>query len=208
MTATISLEYPFTGRWIAHNSPADRVPSHRTELFATALAIDFLPVDARGRTAPVTLGSLVRPEPPERFTGFGRAVLAPADGVVVAVSGAAFDHPAYRGLPSIRYAATQRNRISSGWKALAGNHVLIDCGGPGGGAIVALCHLRHGSIEVEIGQQLRSGERIGRCGNTGNSTEPHVHIQAMDGPDPRTARPVPMTFKGSLPHNREIVDCR
>lgn len=71
--------------------------------------------------------------------------------------------------------------------------------------IVALCHLRHDSIEVEVGRRVRTGDLIGRCGNTGNSTEPHVHVQAMDSQDPLRAGPVAMTFRGSLPHNREIV---
>ncbi|QCV96216.1 M23 family metallopeptidase [Acidipropionibacterium acidipropionici] len=202
MSITIGLDYPFTGRWMTQNSPADRVPSHGTQLFATALAIDFVPVDVDGRTAPFTVGSLVRPEPPERFPGFGRPILAPADGVVVAAFDAVADHAAYRGLPSLRYAMTQRRRIAEGWPALAGNHVMIGCEA----AIVALCHLRQGSIRVSPGQRVHAGERIGECGNTGNSTEPHVHIQAMDGPDPRLARPVAMTFRGSLPRNGEIID--
>ena len=202
MSATIRLDFPFTGLWTVQNSPADRVPSHGTELFATALAIDFVPVDADGRTAPFTVGSLVRPEPPERFPGFGRAILAPADGVVIATLDAALDHPAYRGFPSLRYAVTQRRRIAEGWPALAGNHVMIGCGE----AVIALCHLRHGSIGVEVGARVATGERVGECGNTGNSTEPHIHIQSMDSPDPSRARPVPMTFRGSLPRNGEIID--
>jgi hypothetical protein len=79
---SIDLEYPFTGRWLTQNSPANRVPSHGTTLFGTSYAIDFVPVNDTGRTAPITFGSLVRPEPPERFPGFGRRVLAPIAGVV------------------------------------------------------------------------------------------------------------------------------
>ncbi len=211
MIPTISLDYPFFGRWMVQNSPANRVPSHGTELFASTLAINFVPVGARGITAPISFGSLVRPEPPERFPGFGRPILAPVDGVVVAVSDAEPDHPAYRGIPSVGYALTQRRRLASGWASLAGNHVMVGCGvadgaRPGRESIVALCHLRHGSILVHEGQHVRAGERIGRCGNSGNSTEPHVHLQAMDGRDSRRAHPVPMTFRGSLPHNGEIVD--
>ena len=81
----LDLAYPFTGRWRTQNSPANRTPSHGTALFATSFAIDFVPVDATGRTAPIRLGSLLRPEPAERFPGFGRRILAPAEGLVVAV---------------------------------------------------------------------------------------------------------------------------
>ena len=57
----IGLAYPFSGRWLVQNSPANRVPSHGTASFATSYAIDFVPVGYDGRTARVTLSSLVRP---------------------------------------------------------------------------------------------------------------------------------------------------
>ena len=85
MATGVNLAYPFRGRWLTQNSPGSRVPSHGTTLFATSFAIDFVPVDHAGRSAPITLGSLLRPEPPERFPGFGRPILAPVDGVVVAM---------------------------------------------------------------------------------------------------------------------------
>ncbi|MFR9727004.1 M23 family metallopeptidase [Streptomyces sp. MS19] len=197
----MDLAYPFAGRWLVRNSPADRVPSHGTALFATSYAIDFVPVDATGGTAPLTPGSLVRPEPPGRFPGFGRPVLAPAEGVVVAAHDAEPDHMAYRGLPSIGYALTQRRRAAAGWVALAGNHVLIESRG----VVVALCHLRHGTVEVRPGQRVLAGDRLGRCGNSGNSTEPHVHVQALDSHDIEHAAAVPLTFGGRLPRNGEIV---
>lgn len=190
--ATVDLEYPFAVRWLVQNSPADRVPSHGTALFATSHAIDFVPVGRAGRTAPVTLGSLVRPESPARFPGFGRLVLAPADRVVAAVHGAEPDHPAYRGVPSIAYAATQRRRVSAGWVELAGNYVLIDVGT----AMVALCHLQRGSVAAAVGDTVRTGEPIARCGNSGNSTEPHLHVQAIDRTDVERPGGVRMTPTG------------
>ncbi|WP_114424347.1 M23 family metallopeptidase [Nocardioides houyundeii] len=203
MREPIDLSYPFRGRWLTQNSPADRVPSHGTTLFATSYAIDFVPVDDDGRTAPVTLTTLLRPEPADRFPGFGRPVLAPASGTVVAVHDQAPDHDAFRGLPSVGYALTQRRRAAAGWEALAGNHVLIALPE---GPVVALCHLQRGSVQVVPGQQLRVGEPLGRCGNSGNSTEPHVHLQAIDQPDVRRAGAVPLAFAGRLPRNGEVVD--
>lgn len=201
MVAPIDLEYPFADRWLTQRSPADRVPSHGTTLFASSFAIDFVPVDGDGRTAPVTSRSLLRPEPAERFPGFGRPLLAPVAGVVVAVHDREPDHDAYRGLPSVGYALTQRRRATLGWLALAGNHVLVDTGR----AVVALCHLQRGSAQVRLAEHVRVGQPLGRCGNSGNSTEPHVHVQAMDGPDPDGASAVPLTFRGDLPRNGEIV---
>ncbi len=199
----VDLVFPFEGRWLTRNSPADRVPSHGTTLLATSYAIDFVPVDDAGRTAPFTFGSLVRPEPATRFPGFGRPVLAPARGVVVAVHDTASDHASVRGLPSLGYALTQRRRARAGWVELAGNHVMIQTAG---GPVVAVCHLQHGSVRVRPGQEVRAGEVLGRCGNSGNSTEPHVHVQAIDRADVRRAAAVPLTFGGRLPRNGEVVD--
>ena len=127
----------------------------------------------------------------------------PVEGAVVAVHDEAPDHGAYRGLPSVRYALTQRRRLAAGWAALAGNHVMIETGD---GTVVAVCHLQRGSIRVRPGQSLQVGEELGWCGNSGNSTEPHVHLQAMDHPDPSRASAVAIAFDGHLPRNGEVVD--
>ena len=202
MLPPVDLALPFEGRWLTQNSPANRVPSHGTTLFASAFAIDFVPVSEDGRSAPITLGSLLRPEPPERFPGFGRPVVAPVRGLVVAVHGREADHRSFRGLPSIGYAVTQRRRAASGWEALAGNHVMIETPE---GPVVAVCHLQRGSVQVQVGQRVQLGQALGRCGNSGNSTEPHVHLQAIDRPDVLHARAVPITFGGHLPRNGQII---
>jgi len=72
--------------------------------------------------------------------------------------------------------------------------------------VVALCHLRQGSILVQPGQPLAAGTPVGQCGNSGNSTEPHVHVQAMDTLDANSAIGVPLSFPGGLPRNGDIVD--
>ncbi|MGA4507025.1 M23 family metallopeptidase [Propionibacteriaceae bacterium G1746] len=202
MSTPLELAYPFTGHWLVQNSPANRVPSHGTHAFATSYAIDFVPVRDDGRSAPVTLATLVRPEPAQRFPGFGRPVLAPIDGVVVATHDDEPDHEAYRGVPSIGYALTQRQRVAAGWQGLAGNHVLLEVGG---GLVVALCHLKRGSLQVAVGQRLGVGDVVAGCGNSGNSTEPHLHLQVIDRLDVAHAQPVPMTFGGVLPRNGEVV---
>ena len=202
-SAAVSLAYPFRGDWLVQNSPANRVPSHGTWLFATSHAIDFVPVDADGRSARFTPASMLRPEPPERFVGFGRSVLAPVSGTVVAAHDGEPDHGAYRGLPSIGYALTQRRRAARGWVGLAGNHVVIaiDERGP----FVALCHLRSTSVGVRVGRRVSVGDRIGECGNSGNSTEPHLHVQVVDTLAIERANGLPLTFAGGLPRNGEIV---
>lgn len=202
MSAHVDIAYPFTGLWRVQNSPADRVPSHGSAAFASAHAIDFVPVSPDGQSAPIRLRSLLRPEPPDRFIGFGRPIHAPLDGIVVAADDTAIDHHAHRGFPSIGYALTQRGRASRGWRTLVGNHVFIESRG----VVVVLCHLQQSSVRVRPGERLRTGEHIARCGNSGNSTEPHLHIQAMDRADVDRAQAVPLSYHGQIPHNGQVID--
>ena len=128
--------------------------------------------------------------------------------MVLAAVGSELDHPAFRGLPPLVYAATQRRRVAAGWRSLAGNHVLIESCGPIGhrSVVIALCHLQRNSVRVSVGHEVRRGDVIARCGNSGNSTEPHVHIQASDSSEFGNAGAVPITFGGALPGDGHIVD--
>ncbi|RBY81225.1 M23 family peptidase [Blastococcus sp. TF02-09] len=190
----VSLALPFRGTWLVRNSPARRLPSHGTRLFATTYAIDFVPVRGR-RTATVRdWRTVLDTEPPERFVGFGQPVLAPGAGTVVAVLDGEPDHEARRSqVALLPYALTQAARIRGGPAAIAGNHVVLELAD--GGAFVLLAHLRQGSVRVSPGRPVAEGEPLGTCGNSGNSTQPHVHLQAMDGPDAARASALPVEFR-------------
>lgn len=202
----MELDYPFHGRCLVQNSPANRVPSHGTDLFGMAFAIDFVPVDRENRSARFSAGSLWRPEAPENFIGFGQPVISPVTGTVVLSDDHAEDHAAYRGLSSMGYALTQARRAAAGWGTLAGNYVVIQ--ESRSGRYVALCHLRWGSVRVRLGQDIQIGAQVAEFGNSGNSTEPHVHVQAVDSLEFERAVGLPLSFPGGLPRNGQIIDCR
>ncbi|MBT8263395.1 MAG: peptidoglycan DD-metalloendopeptidase family protein, partial [Bacteroidia bacterium] len=44
-------------------------------------------------------------------------------------------------------------------------------------------HFEIGTIKVEKGQIVKKGQYLGNCGNSGNSSEPHLHLHIQDGPD-------------------------
>ncbi|WP_121251430.1 M23 family metallopeptidase [Nocardioides ferulae] len=191
--APVLLALPFTGRWRSINSPARRVPSHGTDLWGERYAIDFVAVDEAGRSAARDWRSRWGSEPADRFVGFGRPVLAPADGVVASVHDGESDHEARRSqLALLRYAAGQRARLRLGVAAIAGNHVVLAL--PGQAGFVALAHLRASSLLVRPGDRVAVGQPIAECGNSGNSTEPHLHLQVMDAVDPTVARGLPIAF--------------
>lgn len=209
----IVLTFPFTGMWRVENSPARRVPSHGTEAFGVSHAIDFVAVDGgeggRGSSAPRTWRTWFGGEAPEGFVGFAKPVLAPIGGEVVAVHDSEPDHEARRSpLGLMAYALGQAHRARLGIVGLAGNHVVIEIAPSG--PFVLLAHLKQGSAAVRVGDRVEGGQLVGECGNSGNSTEPHVHVQVSDSIGGIEAKGVPVTFRGPdgrvrVPGEGEIV---
>jgi murein DD-endopeptidase MepM/ murein hydrolase activator NlpD len=130
-------------------------------------------------------------EPVGRFFAFRQPVLAPADGRVVSIHDGEGDGVARRSpLARVPYALTQAARVRGGANIIAGNHVVLEL--EDRWEYVVLAHLRAGSIRVEA---VAAGQEVAACGNSGNSTQPHLQIQVMDSADPFTARGVPMSFR-------------
>ena len=95
----------------------------------------------------------------EDYGCFGVPVLAPADGVVVRAHDGEPDQPPGE--------ATASDPIS-------GNSVAIRL--PETGTHIEIAHLKRGSVAVAAGDAVTAGQVIGACGNSGNTSEPHVHI--------------------------------
>ncbi|MGW4051615.1 M23 family metallopeptidase [Streptomyces sp. NPDC004779] len=193
---------PVTGVWAALNSPADRVPSHGTRAYGQAYAIDIVAEDPdRPRPAFAALAPLARR--PDAYPAFGAPLLAVADGTVVHAEDRQRDHLGRASLPALAYLLLVESaaRSLAGPRRVTGNHLVLDLGN---GTYAAYAHLRRGSLRVRPGDRVTAGQPLAACGNSGNSTEPHVHFQLMDGPDLDTARGVPFTWRGvGVPRNGE-----
>ncbi|REK71674.1 M23 family peptidase [Paenibacillus paeoniae] len=100
----------------------------------------------------------------ESYHAFGQEVVAPADGTVVEVVNDIADNEPVGVMNE---------------KAPAGNVVIIDHGGE----YSYLAHLKKGSAIVKVGDQVKRGDKIGEVGNSGNSSEAHMHFQVSDGSD-------------------------
>jgi hypothetical protein len=190
----VTVEPPVQGRWIAINSPASRVPSHGTRELGQAYAIDLVyQPDPHVSWEGVHRWPPVRS--PKSFAGFGQPIIAPADGVVVAATGWQRDHLSRNSPLGLAYLVPEmviRGVVSlfSGYFVL-GNHVVLDLGD---GVHAAFAHLKRGSVCVRRGQQVRAGEQIAECWNSGNTSEPHLHFHLMDHRRPVVAAGVPFSF--------------
>ncbi|MEV4997556.1 M23 family metallopeptidase [Streptomyces niveus] len=193
---------PVSGRWTALNSPATKVPSHGIHSYGQTYAIDILAApDPDPRPPFAMLWPLVRGN--SHYPAFGAPVLAVADATVVQVLNGRRDHLTRTSLPALAWMMLIESplRESAGPSWIVGNHVVLDLGD---GTYAMYAHLKQGSVTVAAGDRVRAGQRIAACGNTGNSTESHVHFQLMDGPDLDTARGIPFTWRGvGVPANGE-----
>lgn len=184
-----SLDLPVQGRWVALNSPASRVPSHGLHAYGQTYAIDLVYDPADGSRPGFAWRPLTRPA--RDFPGFGRRVSAPVSGRVVRVHRNARDHRSRTSPLALLYLLIEGVREFRGPAGLLGNYVVID---RGDGVYAVLAHLQRGSVQVRPGEKVRAGDLLARCGNSGNSTEPHLHLQVMDCPLPLFAAGMPLRF--------------
>ena len=190
------VDFPLRGeRWVAVNTPGDRIPSHGTDMLGQRFAYDLLKVDGRRgiRYHPfgVFRGLFVGVRTRDCYA-WGAEIHAPFDGEIVRASDGVAErswiHPLRELVLALKNALTFRpERLP----AVLGNHVIMRRGD----IYAGFAHLVPSSVAVEAGQAVRTGDVLGRVGHTGNSTAPHLHFQLMDSPDLMTARGVPCTFR-------------
>jgi len=86
--------------------------------------------------------------------------------------------------------------VMGGGKDAGGNQVVMEVAP---GQFLFLCHLQPGSIVVKKGDQVKEGQVVGRVGNSGNTSQPHLHIHVQDSSEPDFAEGIPLYF-----HNYEV----
>jgi murein DD-endopeptidase MepM/ murein hydrolase activator NlpD len=197
----VSIDAPVRGRWIALNSPADRVPSHGTHAWAQTYAVDLVHDPGGGRHPGVAWWPLARR--PADYPAFGQPVSAPVAGEVVRARRGMRDHWSRSSPPALLYFLAESVRELLGPVGVLGNHVVVRTED---GPCVLIAHLRRHTLRVVRGDRVEVGQVIAECGNSGNSTEPHVHIQAMDRPSVRIAAGLPLRLDGrELPANGQVL---
>lgn len=186
------LHPPVRGRWVAANSPATKIPSHGVRMYGQSHAIDLVAWPKESQVAagyPTTTGVL----PAVQFPSQGLPVLAMVDGVVVNASDWQRDHRSRTSpLSHVYLAIEQTVRTLGGPHWIFGNHVTIRADD---GTFAVVAHVRRRSLRVQVGDRVKAGAHIADCGNSGNSTEPHVHAQLMDRQSLWLAHGLPMGFR-------------
>ncbi len=197
----VDLAFPLDGRWVAVNSPAGKVPSHGLHAYGQTYAVDLIHVPEGDWSTTYGWGGPHTPDP-ETFAGWGRPVRSPADGVVVGVRGGQRDHGARTSYPAVLLMVLEGFLLELTGRIL-GNHVVLEIAPS---TYVALAHLRRGSVRVAVGDTVRAGDLLGECGNSGNTSEPHVHLQVMDRRRAWLAAGLPFRFVDAVADDGTDVD--
>jgi murein DD-endopeptidase MepM/ murein hydrolase activator NlpD len=159
-TPTTEFSVPVESEWTVTNGGVTKSTSHSWGLVSQRYAYDLVITDDNGDTHEGNGQQLVD------YYAFGAPVTAPADGTIVAVEDGLRDHPV-PGSARVEWRT---------WN-IVGNHVVIE---HDDGEYSTLAHLREGSVTVSPGERVSRGDVVGECGNSGMSTEPHLHFQVQD----------------------------
>lgn len=196
------VQTPLVGSWTAVSSPATRVPSHGTHQFGQTWAIDLVKTSSVNEGPKFTiLGGMARPE---AFESFGEPVYAASSGTVVYKYGKYRDHRCRNSWITLPYLVVESFiRGLLGSRLIFGNLVVIQMDS---GGYQAFAHLKNSSICVGSGQRVVAGDKIAEVGNSGNSSEPHLHFQLMSRRKPAFSVGLPLVFEGAeIPKRGEKV---
>jgi len=184
------LNFPLNGTWYVSNA-TDVSGTHRWGI-GQEFAYDLVKVDEEGNSGK---GDETKPE---SYYAYGQNVLAPADGTVYEIRDEIDDTPMAQladDNPSVLlkkladYQTVLRKRY--GVRGTDGNYIIMD---HGNSEYSVFDHLKKGSLRVKRGDKVKRGEIIAQVGQSGLSTEPHLHYEVVSNPDPLKQRGLPIFF--------------
>ena len=184
------FRFPMSGQWFSAVGPTPHT-AHRWAL-PEEFAFDIVGLGDGTRSYSGSGTAF------EDYHAYGADILAAADGKVVAVKADVAEDPTTLRQPGEtveaygeRVGAYQMQLVASDINSIAGNYIAID---HGNGEFSFYAHLKPGSITVKIGDVVKSGQAMAQLGSSGNSTEPHLHFQVCDRPEPLACAGIPVNF--------------
>lgn len=201
----VTVRFPLGGEWVAVNTPAEKIPSHGTDLWGQTYAYDFLRIlwNEKGYKffVPANHKYWLRGITLNECLGYGEQIYAPFSGVVMETYDGfperQYMHPLVDYLRVVKNSLVFEHDKKKGNKELVpmlGNYIIIKQAESDVYALFA--HLRPGFVLVKKNEEITIGQQLAQVGHTGNSTAPHLHFQLMDRIDLKTAKGIPCSFDG------------
>jgi len=176
--SAVSIRAPLRGEWLAANGPSNQSGHRRTTLglngviaIGQRFAIDFLQIDSTGRSWRPGTDSTVN----ANYYAWGKDIISVGDGTVVFTKDS---------IPENAPRSSVARAVPIDLVTVAGNLIVVDMGQR---HFAAYAHLQPGSLRVKVGDRVKKGQVIALLGNSGNSTEPHLHFHLIDGLTPNAS---------------------
>ena len=165
--SSVELAFPLSGgNYFVIPNPLHRNNSYPNQEW---YALDIVKLNGVGSRA-----TGIYPTELTEYAIYGESVCSPCDGEVIKVFDGVQDNP-------IGVAGAHPS-----------NHIIIRCKG----LRVTLAHLMNGRFLVQNGQAVREGQPLGKVSNSGHTSEPHLHIDAVREVNGSLSEPVPISFGG------------
>lgn len=177
----LELQFPLRNGnyYVAHGGSVPIINYHN-EYLPQQYALDIVKINSWGFR---TKG--LYPDELDKYAIYGDRLYSPCQGTVLkSVDG--FED---------RIPSDYMNGLPEGTPA-AGNHVIIDCNG----TEVYIAHMQKGSVQVQAGDIVDEHTWIGNVGNSGNTSEPHLHIHAE-----RNGIGIPIIFDGRFLVRNDVI---
>ncbi|MCW3073391.1 MAG: peptidase [Flaviaesturariibacter sp.] len=155
---TTKLALPFTGAWTVVWGGDTKEQNYHIAHEAQKGAFDLVITDGAGKSYKTDGKNN------SDYYAFGKQLLAPCDGEVVMVVDGIKDN-----------APGEMNPVY-----VPGNTVVIKTAA---NEYLFFAHFQHRTIKVKEGDRVKAGQLLGLCGNSGNSSEPHLHFHIQDAED-------------------------
>jgi murein DD-endopeptidase MepM/ murein hydrolase activator NlpD len=167
---------------VAGNGPSNTsqhrralIPINGLAYISQRFAIDWVQINADGKTY---TGD---PSDNKNYRAYGAEIHAVADGVVTQMKD---------GLPQNTPGAKSL-AVPLSLETIGGNHVIMEIGD---GLYAFYAHMQPGSVRVKVGDKVRRGQVLGLLGNTGNSSEPHLHFHICNANSELGSEGLPYAF--------------
>ncbi|MBK8488854.1 MAG: peptidoglycan DD-metalloendopeptidase family protein [Bacteroidetes bacterium] len=164
-----TLLLPFKDEWTVVWGGDTKELNYHVVNNAQKNAFDFVITDAKGNSF------MTNGKTNEDYYAFGKNLFAPCDGEIVLVIDGVKEN-----------IVGEMNKID-----VAGNTVIIKTAN---NEFLVFCHFKNQTISVKQGQKIKQGDLLGECGNTGHSSEPHLHFNIQNGIDMNSATGIKCYF--------------
>src|SRR5579872_1096928 len=191
----VIVDSPLRGKnWLAGNAPSNTSDHRRTSMilngkpyYAQRYAIDFVQMGKDGKSYSGDVHKNTS------YHCYNQDLLAVANGTVVKIQD---------GIPE-NIPNSNQFAIPIKEKTLPGNYIIIDIGN---GKYAGYAHIIPASFKVKVGDHVSQHQVIAKLGNSGNSSEPHLHFQIINNNSFLESNGIPYGFKHFWARPSELLD--